>query len=206
LPVVQRRQAAPLPSSVSRRIPPATLGRPRRYPSRIGSAPDGRHQSEDVGKAMVLHLPAAFGIGSADGGRGRMSAVGQREIRTQKRVIAFFNETLGYAYLGHWKDRDGNSNIEEERLTDWLRRQGHDDKLIGRALFELDKAAALGGSKTLYDSNREVYGLLRYGVKIRPEVGEQTVTVWLVDWQHPESNDFAVAEEVTVFGVHAKRP
>ncbi len=39
----------------------------------------------------------------------------------------------------------------------------------------LDKAAALGSSKTLYDSNREVHSLLRYGVKVKPEVGEQTV-------------------------------
>lgn len=65
---------------------------------------------------------------------------------------------------------DGNSNIEEKPLTDWLRRQGHDDKLINRVLFELNKAAALGGSKTLYDANREVYGLLRYGVKVRPAI------------------------------------
>ncbi|TAK51240.1 MAG: HsdR family type I site-specific deoxyribonuclease [Gammaproteobacteria bacterium] len=135
-----------------------------------------------------------------------MSSVGQREIRTQQRVIAFLRDALGYAYLGHWKDRDGNSNIEEDQLTDWLRRQGRDEKLINRALFELDKAAALGGSRTLYDANREVYGLLRYGVKVRPEVGEQTVTVWLIDWAHPDKNDFAVAEEVTVYGVHTKRP
>ena len=135
-----------------------------------------------------------------------MSGVGQCEIATQKRVIAFLREALGYDYLGHWKDREGNSNLEDELLTDWLRRQGHDDKLIGRALFELNKAAALGGSKTLYDANREVYGSLRYGVKVKPEAGEQTVTVWLVDWEHPENNDFAVAEEVTVYGVHTKRP
>jgi type I restriction enzyme R subunit len=135
-----------------------------------------------------------------------MSTVGQREILTQKRVVGFFKDALGYDYFGHWKDREGNSNIEEDRLTDWLRRQGHDEKLIGRALFELNKAAALGGSRTLYDANREVYGLLRYGVKVRPGVGEQTVTVWLVDWEYPENNDFAVAEEVTVYGVHTKRP
>ena len=135
-----------------------------------------------------------------------MSSVGEREIQTQKRVITFLRDTLGYAYLGHWKDREVNSQVEQEQLTDWLRRQGHDDKLINRTLFELDKAAVLGGSKTLYDANREVYGLLRYGVKVRREVGEQTVTVWLVDWENPENNDFAVAEEVTVCGVHSKRP
>jgi type I restriction enzyme R subunit len=132
--------------------------------------------------------------------------VGQCEIQTQKRVLAFFQDALSYAYLGHWKDREGNANVEQALLTDWLKRQGHSGKLIDKVLRELDKAAALGGSKTLYDANREVYGLLRYGVKVRPEVGEQTGTVWLIDWANPDNNAFGVAEEVTVLGVHTKRP
>jgi type I restriction enzyme R subunit len=133
-------------------------------------------------------------------------SVGQREVLTQKRVIAFFRDALGYAYLGHWKDRDGNASIEEDILADWLKRQGHGDKIITRVLDKLRKASALGGSKTLYDANREIYGLLRYGVKVKREVGEQTVTVWLIDWESPANNGFAVAEEVTVYGVYTKRP
>ena len=121
-------------------------------------------------------------------------------------MVAFFKDALGYAYLGHWKVREGNSNVEEGELTRWLKRQGHTDKVVGKVLFELKKAIALGGSKTLYDANREVYGLLRYGVKVKPDVGEQNVTVWLIDWTNPGNNDFAVAEEVTVFGVNDKRP
>ena len=135
-----------------------------------------------------------------------MSTIGEREIRTQQRVVTFFQEALGYAYLGHWKDRDGNSNIEETLLTDWLTRQGYNDKIIAKVLSELDKATALGGSKTLYDANRQVYGLLRYGVKIQPDVDEQNMTVWLIDWANPDHNDFALAEEVTVAGENAKRP
>src|SRR2546427_8387822 len=135
-----------------------------------------------------------------------MSDVGQHEIRTQKSVVEFFKKVLDYDYLGYWKDRDGNSAIEESYLTDWLKRQGHNDKIITKVLFELSKAAALGGSKTLYDANREVYGLLRYGVKVRPDVGEQNVTVWLIDWASPGNNDFAIAEEVSVAGENTKRP
>jgi len=135
-----------------------------------------------------------------------MSSVGEREIQTQARVLAFLRDDLGYTYLGHWKGREGNSNLEKALLTDWLKRQGHSEKTIGKVLFELGKAVALGGSKTLYDANREVYGLLRYGVKVRPEAGAQTETVWLVDWENPANNDFGVAEEVTVFGVNTKRP
>lgn len=135
-----------------------------------------------------------------------MSTVGQREVLCQQRVIAFFRDALRYTYLGHWKDREGNSNVEDVELTKWLKRQGHTDKIVGKVLFELNKAIALGGSKTLYDANRDVYGLLRYGVKVKPDVGEQNVTVWLIDWTNPGNNDFAVAEEVTVFGVNDKRP
>jgi len=135
-----------------------------------------------------------------------MSKVGQKEILTQRHVIRFFKDTLGYRYLGDWKDREGNSSVEEEMLSDWLKRQGHSEKIITKVLAKLDKAKVLGGSKTLYDANREVYSLLRYGVKVRPDVGEQHQTVWLIDWKNPENNDFAVAEEVTVVGEHTKRP
>jgi len=135
-----------------------------------------------------------------------MSIVGEKEARTQKRVVEFFLNHLGYRYLGYWKDRDGNSNVEEDLLAARLKRRGHDDKIIGKVLYQLGKARALSGSKTLYDANREVYGLLRYGVKVRPDVGEQNITIWLIDWENPESNDFAIAEEVTVAGEHTKRP
>ena len=135
-----------------------------------------------------------------------MSEVGEHEIRTQKRVVAFFRDALGYCYLGHWQDRDGNSKIEGQFLIDWLKGQGHSDTIISKACEKLRKAAALGGSKTLYDANQEVYSLLRYGVKVQPDVGEQTVTVRLVDWENPSNNHFGIAEEVTVAGNNTKRP
>ena len=135
-----------------------------------------------------------------------MSKVGEQEILTQERVVAFFDDVLGYTYLGNWKDRIDNSNVEDELITDWLKRQGHDDGIIAKTLFSFGKATALGGSRTLYDANREVYGMLRYGVKVQPEVGEQTVTAWLIDWENPEKNDFAIVEEVTIPGENTRRP
>ena len=135
-----------------------------------------------------------------------MSELGQPEIVTQGRVIAFFRDALGYAYLGNWKDRADNGNLEEELLTSWLTRQRYSDKVITKVMFELRKAVSLGGSKTLYDANREVYELLRYGVKVQPDVGEHNVTVWLIDWANPVNNDFAIAEEVTVTGENTRRP
>ena len=135
-----------------------------------------------------------------------MTTVGEREIRTQRRVVGFFRDALGYAYLGHWQDRPDNRNVEEGLLGDWLKRQGHDDGIVTKTLHDLNKAAAVGGSKRLYDANREVYERLRYGVKVKPSVSEQTVTVWLIDWKNRGNNHFAIAEEVTVTGRNTKRP
>ena len=135
-----------------------------------------------------------------------MSTVGQRERATQDRVVALFRDALDYDHLGNWQYREGNANVEAGLLTDWLRRRGISDRLITNALRELDQAAALGEGKSLYDANRAVYDLLRYGVKVKEGAGEHKETVWLVDWEHPEENDFAVAEEVAVAGAHGKRP
>ena len=41
-----------------------------------------------------------------------MSTVGERELRTQLRVVEFFRDALGYNYLGHWKNRPDNANVE----------------------------------------------------------------------------------------------
>jgi type I restriction enzyme R subunit len=138
-----------------------------------------------------------------------MDIVGQKERKTQQRVVKLFRETLGYAYLGNLEERAGNRNIEPEYLRAWLKTQGHTDALIGKVLYELDKAAG-DTSKSLYDRNRSVYEMLRYGVNVKPDVGENKVTVWLVNWKQPEKNDFAIAEEVTVAAAdakaHEKRP
>ena len=136
-----------------------------------------------------------------------MSTVGDRETGTQERVLTFFQKVLGYTYLGNWQECQGNSNIEKELLTDWLKSRGHDDAIITKVLYELEKAAALGGSRKLYEANREVYGLLRYGVPVQPSTGEHRVTVKLIDWEHPFNNDFGIAEEVTLKGEDGdKRP
>ena len=136
-----------------------------------------------------------------------MSTVGEKEKRTQERVIDFFRDALDYTYLGNWKERANNSNIEKTLLTDWLKKQGHDDNIINKTLYQLDRAAKIGGNRTLYDANCAVYELLRYGVKVRPDVGEQHITVWLIDWKNPNNNEFGISEEVTLKGEHAnKRP
>lgn len=120
-----------------------------------------------------------------------MSTVGQIEKRTQARIVSLFQERLGYDYLGNQIDSD-NRNIETKLLTAWLTKQGVGDTLITRALHELNKVAT-DTSKSIYDRNREVYELLRYGVKVLPAMGENKETVWLIDWKQPQNNNFAIA-------------
>ena len=135
-------------------------------------------------------------------------SVGQVEKRTQARVVKLFREKLRYDYLGNWIDREDNRNIEPELIRAFLKKQGHDDSLIGKVLYQIEKAAG-DTSKSLYDRNRAVYELLR-GVKVKADVGENTQTVWLIDWKRPLENDFAIAEEVAVPAsdakAHDKRP
>ncbi|MCO7221509.1 type I restriction endonuclease subunit R [Klenkia sp. PcliD-1-E] len=135
-----------------------------------------------------------------------MTNVGQLERLAQDRVIELFQSNLGYEYLGDWEYREGNSNVEVELLSQNLRARGYNDNLINKAIDKLKSDASLGGGRDLYEANRDVYGLLRYGVKVKPGIGERTETVWLIDWANPEANHFALAEEVTVLGQHTKRP
>jgi len=135
-----------------------------------------------------------------------MSQVGQKERETQNRIVQLFQDELNYRYLGDWEDREGNSNIEEYILKEFLKnKQGYNDTLIGKALSKLNKVAS-NQSKSLYDLNKEVYELLRYGVNVKEEVGTHKQTVNLINWEDPLENDFAIAQEVSVLGEHTKRP
>ncbi|GAA1821038.1 type I restriction endonuclease subunit R [Agromyces neolithicus] len=135
-----------------------------------------------------------------------MSDVGQIERKAQDRVVQLFREQLSYDYLGNWEYREGNSNLEVGLLTQNLKARGYDDNLISRALDQLTKAASVGAGHDLYEANRDVYRLLRFGVKVKPRIGDQTETVRLIEWANPQANHFVVVEEVTVLGLHNKRP
>jgi type I restriction enzyme R subunit len=134
-----------------------------------------------------------------------MSPIGERERLTQNRVVQLFQEKLGYTYLGNWEERGGNSNIEPELVRRYLSRNGYSETLISKTLDEL-KSKAITYQDDLYKYNKQFYELLRYGVKVRADIGENYETVWVIDWDRPEQNDFGIAEEVTISGKHDKRP
>jgi type I restriction enzyme R subunit len=131
--------------------------------------------------------------------------VGKPERATQERIITLFEKRLGYTYLGDWADRPDNSNVEESYLSAWLARCGYSQTQISAVIHRL-KTEARNPTRSLYENNQEVYGLLRYGVSIKSAVGEMTETIPLINWDEPEKNDFAIAEEVTLSGDHDRRP
>ncbi|MHA1278611.1 MAG: type I restriction endonuclease subunit R [Candidatus Helarchaeota archaeon] len=133
-----------------------------------------------------------------------MTYIGKPERATQNRVIKLFNEELGYRYLGDRSEFE-NSNIWEEHLTTWLSSNGYLPAQINRALEILHREAD-NHNRTLYGNNKAVYSLLRYGVPVKDEAGKDTDQVHLINWDYPEKNDFAVAEEVTLKGGHERRP
>lgn len=133
-----------------------------------------------------------------------MDFVGKPEAATQQRVIEFFQTKLRYYYIGNLRDQE-NRNIDEEKLTAWLTDHGYSITLATRAVEELVKAAS-NLQDGLYSANREVYQLLKYGVKIRENADENETTVYFVDWETPGENLFEIAEEVTVVANNEKRP
>ena len=134
-----------------------------------------------------------------------MDNIGKPERATQNRVIDLFRDELNYRYLGDWHERENNSNIEETLLSDYLTRSGYNAAQISGAIKKL-KDEANNHSQNLYNKNKAVYSVLRYGASVKTSVSENTETIHFIDWKNPQANDFAIAEEVTLKGQNTRRP
>lgn len=126
------------------------------------------------------------------------SHIGEPERPVQNRLLALFKEKLKYEYLGNYEYRTCNRNIERKLLFDYLmstkKWSGDEAK---RAITKLEKEAYCT-PQNMQEKNEKVYSLLRYGVNVSPDVGTKKITVNLIDWEHPDKNQFYIAEEVTI--------
>ncbi|MFK7032555.1 type I restriction endonuclease subunit R [Flavobacterium oreochromis] len=125
---------------------------------------------------------------------------------TQNRIIKLLTDELKFIYYGNWEERPHNSNVEKDYLRKFLQKQGYTSTLVEKTLNEVSQLAN-SNSGNLYDRNKKMYNLLRYGIKARPELGEQFDTVYPIDWKNWENNEFGIAEEVTINNKnHNRRP
>ena len=132
--------------------------------------------------------------------------IGQSERATQNRVVALFRDELGYRVSSATGATARATAISKRNcFRSWL----SEKRIQRRANCQRRLQAAHRGEQPQpqpYGNNQAVYGLLRYGVPVKTEVGKVTETVHLIDWDNPENNDFAIAEEVTLKGDQERRP
>jgi type I restriction enzyme R subunit len=128
------------------------------------------------------------------------------ERDTQNRIIQIFKKELGYKYYGNWEKREQNSNVEEVILKQNLLSRGYSETLADKAVKEIYDLST-SNAANLYHRNKSMYSLMRYGVKARPELGEQFNTIFPIDWLGFDNNEFGIAEEVTLTkGQNNRRP
>ena len=135
------------------------------------------------------------------------------ERKLQNRVLHWLVEDLGYTFLGNLEDED-NTPVKEDLLKANLKKRGYSDDQIKTAVSEL--VGKIGNQvDSLYQINRDVYSLLRYGRQGAKDLNGNRQTVHYIDWDDiyrddkDKVNDYYVAEEVSVLRydkVSRKRP
>lgn len=129
-------------------------------------------------------------------------------------------QTLGWQTLNafHEFEQAGGSPLGRETrsevvLAARLRAalQKLNPTLPGEALAQACEELIRDRSRlSLTQANREVYDLLKHGVRVRrldPEGGETVDVVRVIDWHHPADNDFLLASQCWIAGeVYTRRP
>lgn len=126
------------------------------------------------------------------------------ERETQICLINFFEKELGYVNLGNLSD-DCNENIRWGDWTEYLLHCGYNPKYIFSLMTEFKKIVG-DYSVSPYHTNKEVYRVLKYGLKLPEHSGKSPKTIYFINWEEPLKNRFYIAQEVTVSENIEKRP
>jgi type I restriction enzyme, R subunit len=148
-----------------------------------------------------------------------MSTDFSEDTLVEQPAIALFGE-LGYETANCFHEKVGTSGsslgretTEEVILVPKLKsaleklNPSLDSEAINLAIEELSRDRS---AMSLVQANREVYKLLKDGVKVvfQNDEGEETdETVRVIDWNDPENNDFFLASQFWVSGsIYKRRP
>jgi len=138
-----------------------------------------------------------------------VAKINEAERKAQDRVIKLFSDKalLDYKYYG---DLHGqvNTNIMTNKLIEWLcsnKGGGYTTVLATKAVDVLVRTAD-NLQQGLYKANQDVYSLLKYGAKVHENPGDADTTVYFIDWEHSQNNEFGIAEEVTIKDGNTRRP
>jgi type I restriction enzyme R subunit len=132
--------------------------------------------------------------------------IGKTERVTQNRIIQLFQKELNYQYMGNWEDEVRTQPLEENLLFEFLTKQQNYSTLLAQKAIDEFVKIATNLTNGLYESNKEAYSKLRYGISVKEAIDKSNETVWLINWDEPLLNNFSIAEEVTVSSKHDKRP
>lgn len=120
----------------------------------------------------------------------------------QQRVKSWIINDLGYTFLGNLEDQE-NIGIKEDLLRANLTKRGYQKEKIDVAVSELMNLYK-NQVDSLYQVNKEIYSLIRYGRQGVKDEKKNRNTVNFIDWDNIGNNDFQLAEEVTTLRFDGK--
>lgn len=113
----------------------------------------------------------------------------------QQRVTSWIINDLKYDFLGNLEDQE-NMGIKEDLLRSNLKKRGYKKEQIDIAVSDLMNLYK-NQVDSLYNINKGIYSLLRYGKQGAKDDKNNRKTVYYIDWKNIDNNDFQLAEEVT---------
>lgn len=136
------------------------------------------------------------------------------EADYEQTIIDLFTNELGYEYTAgsNWQQQRQKNNFRdvicEGKLLEALRRLNPDvpENILNKAVRELKNIDGV----ELIERNRQFTEALQNGLSVSYKdeaLGDMTAKlVYLIDYLHPENNDFRIVNQLTIVDKEKKRP